>query len=147
MHLPRVAQWDLPATRDDADLQAAIAQEQADTEALQAAEWQHIQAAADSTAAQDRIAHYHCDHLGTPREMTDAQGNVVWSGRYKAQAHRVGCKGGTINLFTSPTKKIDSIKERLEKTAFFVNYVEAPYASFLNVEDPMGNNICPYQPC
>ena len=84
VHLPRVAQWDLPATRDDADLQAAIAQEQTDIEALQAAGWQHIQAAADSTAAQDRIAHYHCDHLGTPREMTDAQGNVVWSGRYKA---------------------------------------------------------------
>ena len=34
------------------------------------------------------------------------------------QAHRVGCKGGTINLFTSPTKKIDSLKERLEKLLF-----------------------------
>ena len=63
------------------------------------------------------------------------------------QAHRVGSKGGTINLFTLPTKNIDTLKERLEKTAFFVSYVEAPYASFLNVEDPMGNNICLYEPC
>ena len=63
------------------------------------------------------------------------------------QAHRVGSKGGTINLFTLPTKNIDTLKERLKKTAFFVNYVEAPYASFLNVEDPMGNNICLYEPC
>ena len=63
------------------------------------------------------------------------------------QAHSVGSKGGTINLFTLPTKNIDTLKERLEKTAFFVSYVEAPYASFLNVEDPMGNNICLYEPC
>lgn len=147
VYLPRVMQWDLPATRQDTELQVVIAQEQAEIQAQHASAWQRLQAAADSTAAQDRIAHYHCDHLGTRREMTDAQGNVVWSGRYKAQAHRVGCKGGTINLFTLPTKKIDSIKERLEKTAFFVNYVEAPYASFLNVEDPMGNNIFLYEPC
>ncbi|PIF09604.1 hypothetical protein CLU94_1604 [Janthinobacterium sp. 13] len=35
------------------------------------------------------------------------------------QAHRVGSKGGTINLFTLPTKNIDILKERLGKTAFF----------------------------
>ncbi|WP_141213378.1 VOC family protein [Janthinobacterium sp. PC23-8] len=63
------------------------------------------------------------------------------------QASRVGAKGGTINLFTLPTKNIDIIKERLEKTAFFIDYVEAPYASFLNLEDPMGNNICLYESC
>lgn len=27
--------------------------------------------------------HYHLDHLGTPRELTDAQGKVVWKVRYK----------------------------------------------------------------
>lgn len=63
------------------------------------------------------------------------------------QSNRVGAKGGTINLFTLPTKNIDKLKERLEKTAFFIDYVEAPYASFLNLEDPMGNNICLYEPC
>ncbi|MCC7701618.1 DUF4150 domain-containing protein [Janthinobacterium sp. GW460P] len=84
VHLPRVAQWDLRATRDDAELQALIAQEQADTEALHVSAWQHALAAADGAAAHDRITYYHCDHLGTPRELTDAQGNVVWSGRYKA---------------------------------------------------------------
>ena len=63
------------------------------------------------------------------------------------QANRIGAKGGTINLFTLPTKNIEFIKERLEKTAFFVNYIEVPYASFLNLEDPMGNNICLYEPC
>lgn len=46
--------------------------------------WQGTQTAADDAAAHDRITHYQCDHLGTPRELTDMQGNVVWNGRYKA---------------------------------------------------------------
>ena len=29
-----------------------------------------------------RILHYHCDHLGTPRELTDEEGKLVWSAEY-----------------------------------------------------------------
>ena len=29
------------------------------------------------------IYHYHLDHLGTPRELTNQQGNIVWKARYK----------------------------------------------------------------
>ena len=93
-----------------------------------------------------------CDS-GTSRRLTMAhESNKKFSIEFMPpsnieQAHRVGSKGGTINLFTLPTKNIDTFKERLEKTAFFVNYVETPYASFLNVEDPMGNNICLYELC
>ena len=93
-----------------------------------------------------------CDS-GTSRRLTMAhESNKKFSIEFMPpsnieQAHRVGSKGGTINLFTLPTKNIDTLKERLEETAFFVNYVETPYASFLNVEDPMGNNICLYEPC
>ncbi|WP_347176207.1 RHS repeat-associated core domain-containing protein [Pseudomonas sp. NyZ480] len=32
----------------------------------------------------DAIAWYHCDHLGTPMELTDPHGNVAWAGQYKA---------------------------------------------------------------
>ncbi|AZL74244.1 RHS repeat-associated core domain-containing protein [Pseudomonas oryziphila] len=32
----------------------------------------------------DAIAWYHCDHLGTPQELTDEQGNVVWYAHYTA---------------------------------------------------------------
>ncbi|WP_422403998.1 RHS repeat-associated core domain-containing protein, partial [Pseudomonas sp. GZD-209] len=32
----------------------------------------------------DAIAWYHCDHLGTPQELTDEQGNVVWCAHYTA---------------------------------------------------------------
>ncbi|MDO8074178.1 DUF4150 domain-containing protein [Janthinobacterium sp. SUN176] len=93
VYLPRIAQWDLPATLHDAELQAAIAQEQEDIEAHHVSAWQGIQAAADDAAAHDRITHYHCDHLGTPRELTDAQGKVVWSGRYKAWGRLLHVEG------------------------------------------------------
>jgi RHS repeat-associated protein len=30
------------------------------------------------------VRHLHTDHLGTPRELTDADGRVVWAARYRA---------------------------------------------------------------
>ena len=38
----------------------------------------------DRAQAIDKVYHYHLDHLGTPREMTDAGGRIVWSGRLRA---------------------------------------------------------------
>ncbi|SEI54832.1 RHS repeat-associated core domain-containing protein, partial [Achromobacter sp. NFACC18-2] len=32
----------------------------------------------------DAMAWYHCDHLGTPQELTDAQGEIAWSAQYHA---------------------------------------------------------------
>ncbi|WP_205297727.1 RHS repeat-associated core domain-containing protein, partial [Pantoea sp. Cy-639] len=32
----------------------------------------------------EAIAWYQCDHLGTPMELTDEQGNIVWAAQYKA---------------------------------------------------------------
>jgi RHS repeat-associated protein len=32
----------------------------------------------------DEIAFYQCDHLGTPQELTDGDGQVAWSAQYKA---------------------------------------------------------------
>ena len=34
--------------------------------------------------AVDAMAWYQCDHLGTPQELTDAEGEIVWSAQYKA---------------------------------------------------------------
>jgi len=33
---------------------------------------------------QDAVYYYHLDHLGTPREMTDGRGHIVWSAQYRA---------------------------------------------------------------
>ena len=32
----------------------------------------------------DALAWYHCDHLGTPQELTDHNGHVAWTAQYKA---------------------------------------------------------------
>ncbi|WP_240669537.1 RHS domain-containing protein [Achromobacter spanius] len=31
----------------------------------------------------DALVWYQCDHLGTPQELTDAQGEIVWSAQYR----------------------------------------------------------------
>ncbi|WP_445367700.1 RHS repeat-associated core domain-containing protein [Methylomonas sp. BW4-1] len=38
----------------------------------------------DNTQASSSTYHYHLDHLGTPRELTDTDGKIVWSARYRA---------------------------------------------------------------
>ncbi len=30
------------------------------------------------------LLYYHTDHLGTPRELTDRDGHIVWAASYKA---------------------------------------------------------------
>jgi RHS repeat-associated protein len=37
-----------------------------------------------TASAFDALAWYQCDHLGTPQELTDPQGNTAWSAQYKA---------------------------------------------------------------
>lgn len=42
-------------------------------------------ALADGYGAENsRVYYYHLDHLGTPQEMTDATGHIVWSATYRA---------------------------------------------------------------
>jgi RHS repeat-associated protein len=38
----------------------------------------------DNTQSNGTTYHYHLDHLGTPRELTDSQGHIVWSASYRA---------------------------------------------------------------
>ncbi|MFZ3288153.1 MAG: RHS repeat-associated core domain-containing protein, partial [Telluria sp.] len=78
IHLPHVSQWDLPAARQEPT------REDAEAEDRHRSAWQKRQSDADNAALQDRIDQYNCDHLGTPRELIDQQGRVVWSVRYKA---------------------------------------------------------------
>jgi RHS repeat-associated protein len=83
VHLGHIGQW-LPPDPPASDARARM--EQADA----AAEQQHLAArqrrvdGAQGEAMGDRIHYYGCDHLGTPRELVDGQGRVVWSARSKA---------------------------------------------------------------
>jgi RHS repeat-associated protein len=38
----------------------------------------------DRQGAASQVYYYHLDHLGTPRELTDVAGKIVWSARYRA---------------------------------------------------------------
>jgi RHS repeat-associated protein len=39
---------------------------------------------AQEPSAFTTVAYYQCDHLGTPQELTDAQGGIAWSAQYRA---------------------------------------------------------------
>ena len=58
---------------------------------------------------------------------------------------RIGKLGGTINLFTIETKNLDMVMESLKDSNSVINFNETPYANFLTLVDPMGNQICLYQ--
>ena len=61
----------------------------------------HPPAAASTT----RILHYHCDHLGTPQELTDEEGKLVWSVNYaawgKVRLHLISCTMGHAEFLTT----------------------------------------------
>jgi RHS repeat-associated protein len=86
LHLPKQAQWGMPKDRHAADAHLAsyhdyqaVLKEQAHQAA-----WQSKLDTAKTNAQNDTILHYQCDHLGTPLELMDETGKVVWAARYKA---------------------------------------------------------------
>ncbi len=54
----------------------------------------------------DEIAFYHCDHLGTPRELTDHEGRLAWSAQYKAwgEAREAISEAGRRAGFANPIR-------------------------------------------
>jgi len=83
----------------------------------------------------DQVYHYHLDHLGTPRELTDHSGNIVWKARYKTY--------GNLAL-----KEIDEVENNLRfqgqyydtETGLHYNrfrYYHPESGQFIN-QDPIG---------
>ncbi|VAW86810.1 Rhs-family protein [hydrothermal vent metagenome] len=81
------------------------------------------------------LYHYHLDHLGTPRELTDAQGKIVWRVKYKTY--------GNVAL-----KEVEGIENNLrfqgqyfdEETGLHYNrhrYYNPDTGQFIN-QDPIG---------
>lgn len=85
-HLSHETQWDLPLYKHDPAEHIKVFQAQQEREKEQRYQQQRQQrlAQANEDAYNDRIHYYHCDHLGTPLELSDADGKTVWSARYKA---------------------------------------------------------------
>ncbi len=83
----------------------------------------------------DEIYHYHLDHLGTPRELTNEAGKIVWKAKYKTY--------GNLAL-----KEVDEIENHLrfqgqyfdEETGLHYNrfrYYSPDTGQFIN-QDPIG---------
>lgn len=80
VHLWRVAQWELPSER----VSAGESERELRAETECAAAWLRCKTGADGAAKNDHIDYYNCDHLGTPRELVDSAGKVIWQARLKA---------------------------------------------------------------
>jgi len=75
--------------------------------------------------------YYHCDHLGTPREMTDTEGNIVWAAQYKAWGNTLRVEYPELEEKARPQRqtgpryydyqyRVDVKKEQAEKKALKV---------------------------
>jgi RHS repeat-associated protein len=54
----------------------------------------------------DHLGYYHCDHLGTPQEIADEEGNIAWQAQYKAwgKAKEVISKAASKAGFRNPLR-------------------------------------------
>ena len=60
-------------------------EQQADFEETLPPEEEHEEATSKVVSLRDwRVRYYHNDHLGTPRELSDEDGGIVWQATYKA---------------------------------------------------------------
>ncbi len=86
VHLPPVFAWELPTDplNPAAHVHAWRLHQIAQKEEQHQQTWQQRQDRAKTAAIGDRIHYYQCDHLGTPLELLDTQGEAVWSAQYKA---------------------------------------------------------------
>ncbi|WP_426389182.1 RHS repeat-associated core domain-containing protein [Variovorax sp. R-27] len=68
--------------------------------------WNGEQLPRPGAFAKEEIAFYQCDHLGTPQELTDHEGQVAWSAQYKAwgEAREVISEAGRRAGFANPIR-------------------------------------------
>ena len=103
----------------------------------------------------DDICFYHCDHLGTPQEMSDAQGQMVWKAEYKAWGERVSARSAS-NFFENSEIVTNNIRFQGqyfdEETGLHYNRYRyySPYVGRFISKDPIGllggNNVYAYAP-
>ncbi|PWF46706.1 RHS repeat-associated core domain-containing protein [Massilia glaciei] len=77
--LSEVANWSFPLRNDE--VEAVALAEEVEREHIRS--WEACKTLGENVAADDCIRYYNCDHLGTPRELLDGAGRLVWSARYQ----------------------------------------------------------------
>lgn len=103
----------------------------------------------------DDVWFYHCDHLGTPQEMTDHTGAIIWKAEYKAWGE---CKAEKAKSNFFENSEIISNNIRFqgqyfdEETGLHYNRYRyySPYVGRFVSKDPIGllggNNVYVYAP-
>jgi len=103
----------------------------------------------------DDVWFYHCDHLGTPQEMTDHTGAIIWKAEYKAWGE---CKAEKAKSNFFENSEIISNNIRFqgqyfdEETGLHYNRYRyySPYVGRFISKDPIGllggNNVYEYAP-
>jgi RHS repeat-associated protein len=68
--------------------------------------WNGDQTPSPVAFAQQEIAYYQCDHLGTPQELTDHEGRIAWSAQYRAwgAAREIISEAGRRAGFANPIR-------------------------------------------
>ncbi len=148
-HLWKLDEWDLPRYTHDFDDHVkswhSSLKEQA--EYHHRAQWEHRLAAAEVEAIGDRILYYHCDHLGTPLELRDDEGALVWAAKYRAWGR----------IFARPVNNVDQALrfqgqyEDEESGLFYTRhrYYNPDVGRFIS-QDPIGllgsSNLYAYAP-
>ncbi|MCT9979923.1 RHS domain-containing protein [Acinetobacter sp. I-MWF] len=103
----------------------------------------------------DDIWFYHCDHLGTPQELSDLSGQIIWKAQYKAWGE---CKAEKVKSNFFENSEIISNNIRFqgqyfdEETGLHYNRHRyySPYVGRFISKDPIGllggHNVYAYAP-
>lgn len=65
-----------------------------------------------------QINHYHTDHLGTPRELSNNQGNIIWEATYQTW-------GNTLKVSYQPVEQQTALQPELQPLRFQGQYYDA----------------------
>ncbi|WP_253734562.1 RHS repeat-associated core domain-containing protein [Methylomonas sp. ZR1] len=101
----------------------------------------------DNTQASGSTYHYHLDHLGTPRELTDTDGRIVWSARYRAYGNLALADVETID---NPLRFQGQYYDQETGLHYNLNRYYDPNAGRFIHQDPIGleggSNVYRYAP-
>lgn len=135
IHLSRIDAWDIPTINVDSAQQENISKDHHIIEAVVAEEWKRIQDSSNDRTEAHSIDYYNCDHLGTPRELTDDSGRMVWGALYKAW----GALRKNKENYRNQNIRFQGQYEDLETGLFYnrYRYYDAIDSRYLS-QDPIG---------
>jgi RHS repeat-associated protein len=141
VHLWHVKQWASPgAAHTETDVCLANVDESSEEE--HQSMWLQRQRDANADAPDDRINYFNCDHLGTPRELVDENGRIVWTARSKAWGRTYSNAGNTVGVIASLSAQPLRFQGQYEdaETGLFYNryrYYDPDDSRYIT-QDPIG---------